>query len=55
MIDKIKKHYVALTSNADGQVLFPDNDEDSDDDIGNHKFHLFNTVKIILRKTQRSL
>jgi len=37
MIDKIKKHYVALTSNADGQVLFPDNDEDSDDDIGDRR------------------
>ena len=46
MIDKIKNHYIALTSSVDGKVVpfCPDNDEDDDNDIGNHRYYLFITL-----------
>jgi len=39
MIDKIKNHYIALTSSVDGKVVpfCPDNDEDDDNDIGERR------------------
>ena len=43
MIDKIKRHHVALTSNVDGRVVpfNPDEEEDIDSEIGNHLYYSY--------------